>query len=107
MNQISISGATHAQSRQNLCQWMDNLVVSYSHADCLYIDASSNRVHGAYHKLQQQEHSKVEGKLSQFVTWAAECEAAGYSAGRYLSIEGAGRGACEFVTRKFGPFVTY
>ena len=103
----SFPGTTREESRQNLFRWLDGIVRSCAREECLVESQDKSRVEGAYHRMQQEEHSMTEAKLSQYVAWSVQCQEAGCSAGRFLSIEGAGQGYCVMIAKKLGPFVTY
>ena len=87
--------------------WLDNLILQYADRQSLFCDNNGVRVPGMYHGLSQLSHSQVEGRLSELSQWSTQCEAANCSAGRCVSVEGAGKGNCTYVPRKFGPFMTY
>ena len=61
---------------------------------------------GVYHKLKQNEHSRIEAFLSSFTHWLIDIKNNNMvGCGRYYSIEGAGRGQCELVHKYLGPFL--
>ena len=93
-----ISRSTALHSWENLCRWLDNIVLQCSHEECLLQAQDNNRVEGIYHNLKQEEHNMIESKLSQYISWSVQCEGAGCSASHYLSIEGAGWGHCMLIT---------
>ena len=98
-------GETLLISKLNFCGRMDQLVTSYAGPGTLVMGMNGIRQYGCFQKLRQDQHSQIEGKLSELVDWGSECRAAGLSAGSYLSIEGAGVGGYTFVAKRLGPFV--
>ena len=59
-------------------------------AGTLVMGINGTRHYGCFQKLRQDQHSQIEGKLSELFAWSTECYAAGLSAGSYFSIEGEG-----------------
>ena len=64
-------GSTEVESLQNFKEWCDSLALKYSGDHCLVTDCGGNRIYGLYHQMKEGEHDNFEGKLSEFVTWAA------------------------------------
>ena len=84
-------------SKLNFWGWMDQLVTSYAGPGTLVMGINGTRHYGCFQKLRQDQHSQIEGKLSELFAWSTECYAAGLSAGSYFSIEGVG--VCTFVAK--------
>lgn len=101
---------TPGDSAKNLREFMDQLVAQHSGPGSLVMTPNGERVKGLYHKLRHNEHSAIEGALSWFfAALTGEITSNGsanHSAGMYFSIEGAGRGQCEIVPKKIGPFLS-
>ena len=68
INIVIFSGATPANSKNNIMLWMDNLVLRYSNADTLVKDCGGNRLQGCYHHLKQDHAFVNRGR-----TWHQQC----------------------------------
>ncbi len=66
---------------------------------------NGQRLDGFYHELGQVQHVKIESALG-ISAWKYECLTNNISIGRYISIEGAGKGYCTMVHKQIGPFLT-
>lgn len=101
-------GTTPAASRRNLIQWLNQMIVLEARnagRDCLVKNLDGIIQPGIYQMLIQHEHSKIESILSSYSQWSSECVANGVSAGKFYAIEGSGKGLCNIVNKRFGPFL--
>ena len=92
---LSLSvGSTEDESLQNFKEWCDSIALRCcSSADeCLVKDWDRNRKYGLFHHMKKGEHDDFESQLSDFRVWAAECEQANLSGGKYFSVAPSGRG---------------
>ena len=100
-------GATPAASVRKLYDWLDTVVGAVVADETSHVKrtVAGTRIKGYYHRLKQNQHSRLEGIFGRYNQWGRACEAAGISAGTYISIEGAGKGNCELISKILGPFL--
>ena len=98
-------GHNPAGSVNNLYAWLDAVVEQVVAGDTSFVFRTvlNTRILGHYHQLKQNKHSKIDGK---YHTWSHQCVAGGHSAGTYISIEYAGTGTCELISKTLGPFIS-
>ena len=100
-------GTNPGDSAKNFRKFMDELVEKYGGPASFVFKLTGERIEGVFHRLQQQQHSTIEGaitSLSLLQSAITQKGVATHSAGTYLSIAGAGKGNCEIVHKKLGPF---
>ena len=88
----------------NFIQWLDGLVISVAGPQCIAKKKDGVKIPCCYQMMLHHQHSNVEGELSFLSNWFVECISNSLSAGTYVSIEGSGKGQCEFVHKRMGPF---
>ena len=86
--------------------WVDSVAMRFAGDDCLVHDVHGNREHSLFHCTRTGERDKFESYLSQFTTWAAQCNGANVSAGKYMyyAIAPSGRGTMQITPKKLWTF---
>ena len=97
-------GATPAASANNMYRWLDGVVAQYSGPGSLVL-WEGRRIPSLFDQLRQDQHSRVEQLLSNMVALQQDCLSNNLSAGMYISVEGAGKGACAMIPKILGPFM--
>lgn len=100
-------GATSRQSYRNFVNWLDALVINWAEpgSEVLLHDVQTgDKLDGLYQCLMPYQHSRVISDITVLNKWASSCNEANISAGKFISVEGTGKGSCTFVQLVIGPF---
>ena len=80
-------GATPAQSKRNLCFWMDGIAVKWAGTRCLVKDLDGNREHALYHQMRGHELSNFIEEISGLQLWGFDCINNAVSAGKVYEVQ--------------------
>ena len=102
-----LAGATPAQSKANLAQWLDVTIQGMTKYDTL-VYAGANREWGFFHHILLDEFIRITSALSEALSnWGQDCQNNGFSCGRLYFVGGKGHGSVTFEHQSaFGPFLS-
>ena len=95
-------GATPAQSRNNLHDWLDNIAETLGGPECLVYNTENVRQKGLFHHLKTDIHGLFISEIGKNLAWASECYTNNISTGAYYSVKPGGMGCLTMVNTKQG-----
>ena len=97
---------TAAQSKINLQQWLDNVIIRLTSQDTLVYTSTGSRQWGLYHRILLNDFSNVTSVLSNALqAWGSDCRNNGWSCGMLFYITVAGTGSMMIAHQVWGPFI--
>ena len=97
-------GATATQSKENLLEWLDTIVLSVATTEVLVYDHRRQRLEGEYCGLRSNEVNTIISRISGLLEWAAECVQHQWSCGTLLVASMGGHGNLTTNPLLIGPF---
>ena len=102
----ALPGGTQAQSKSNLQQWLDNVIMMITTTNTLVYTSNGVRQWGLYHRMLLNDYNNVASVLSTALqTWGSDCRNNGLSCGTLYCITGAGTGNMTIAQHVWGPFI--
>lgn len=90
---LLLPGATPAQSKQNLMEWLGAVVHACSATSFVY-DLDGNRESSLFHRIKGPHFDWMTAALSSLHKWGAACTRAGRSCAKFYVVSHGGEGSC-------------
>ena len=104
-----MQGINEDDSFRIILAWLNAIVTKHAGPAAAVCTLDGRPVPGFYHNMKKEQHSKIEGEISDLVQLTADIVSHGiatHSGGHYFSIEGSGNGCVSIVHKKWGPFLS-